>query len=141
MIRPLFALALVSAVLLDPSGAAADEELPLPRGFYVRTDAACAAASEATLVLLQRDGLGGGQDFCAFERITPESAQSFRVAERCADFRDPAAAERREVAYAILAAGRFRRSDASGWSAEYQHCPQASLPEPWRSNDISDVLR
>ena len=119
---------------------AAAAELPLPRGFYVAADTACGQASMATLTLLHRDGIGGAQDFCGFEQIVAEAAGRFRITERCADLRDPTSAEVNEVVYEMLGAGHFRKTSPYGWSVESRHCAQGDLPEPWRSNDIADVL-
>ncbi len=44
-------------------------ELPLKRGFYVASDTPCEQASNATLQLLRRDGVGGARDFCEFKQI------------------------------------------------------------------------
>jgi hypothetical protein len=139
MIRTVSAFSLALAASLAAAAGAA--ELPLPRGFYVSGGTACAAASEATLTLLHRDGLGGARDFCAFETIAAESSARFRVRERCADHQDPRRSALRDTVYDILGPGRFRRTSGPGMIGESQHCPQDALPEPWRSNDISDVLR
>lgn len=44
-------------------------DLPLQPGFYVSTDTPCESASNATLLLKRRDGLGGARDFCRFTAI------------------------------------------------------------------------
>lgn len=43
--------------------------LPLKRGYYVASDTLCAQASNASLLLLGRDGVGGARYFCEFRRI------------------------------------------------------------------------
>lgn len=41
--------------------------LPLQRGYYVASDTPCAKASNATLLLLRRNGIGGARYFCEFK--------------------------------------------------------------------------
>lgn len=111
------------------------DALPLQRGYYVRTDDACGTASRATLALVRRDGISG----CSFEHIEKIGASRYRVRENCME---PQAPEPYEVVqeYEVLAGDRYRVTFEYGESAEFRHCPQASLPDPWRDNDISDVL-
>ena len=130
----------IAAIGLCASAAGAGTELPLERGFYVTANTACSAASNATLLLLQRDGIGGSQDFCTFDVITAESATRFHVIETCADMRDPAGGETFERVFEVTSRGAFRAERADGWVVEATYCPQSSLPEPWRSNDIVDLI-
>lgn len=55
------------------------EGLPLKRGYYVASDVACSEASNATVALLPRDGVGGARDFCAFINIEPVEPSTYRV--------------------------------------------------------------
>lgn len=34
----------------------------------------------------------------------------------------------------------FTFTSEYGWEGSARHCPQSSLPEPWRDNDISDLI-
>src|SRR5690606_11338823 len=60
-------------------------ELPLDRGYYVRTDATCATASNATAALLRRQGLFWDGSFCTFHGIEQSGPNSFRVKQYCSD--------------------------------------------------------
>ncbi|MCD9029839.1 hypothetical protein LDO26_16735 [Luteimonas sp. BDR2-5] len=113
--------------------------LPLGPGFYVRTDAECGAASSATLALVRRDGIGE----CSFVRIERIAESRYRVEESCRNRQAPPGREHERdeftQAYEILAEDRYRITFEYGESAEFRFCPQQSLPDPWRGNDISDV--
>lgn len=143
----------VVVILLQQSAcgpASAENPLPLQLGFYVAADTPCANASNATLLLLRADGIGGARDFCQFLSIRQLSAQDFLVTESCADFQ-ASEAEQRLVRYQIIDAVSFKLSrvntdqpvlsQPSDTEVFYQgfYCPQSSLPEPWRDNDLSDL--
>lgn len=109
-------------------------ELPLKRGYYVRADATCAEASNATLQLVRRDGIGS----CGFTRIESLGAGRYRVHQFCHP-RDPAEPHD----YFLKGDSSYRtvadEVDEYGQPTEFRFCPQRSLPELWRDNDISDV--
>lgn len=143
----------VVVILLQQSAcgvAPAKNQLPLRLGFYVAADTPCANASNATLLLLRADGIGGARDFCQFLSIRQLSAQDFLVTESCADFQ-ASETEQRLVLYHVIDAVSFKLSRAtaeqpvlskpSDTEVFYQgyYCTQSSLPEPWRDNDLSDL--
>ncbi|MDD4865508.1 MAG: hypothetical protein PHE38_16140 [Alishewanella agri] len=143
--------ALILLQLLTACGpASAENQLPLRLGFYVAADTPCANASNATLLLLRANGIGGARDFCQFLSIRQLSAQDFLVTESCADFQ-ASEAEQRLVRYQIIDAVSFKLSRVTAeqpvlsqpteTEVFYQgyYCPQSSLPEPWRDNDLSDL--
>lgn len=111
------------------------EALPLQRGYYVRTDDECGTASRATLALVRRDGISG----CSFEHVERTGASRYRARERCTEPQAPGPYEVVQE-YEVLAGDRYRVTFEYGESAEFRHCPQHSLPDTWRDNDISDVL-
>jgi len=116
-------------------------ELPLTRGFYVSTDTACGDASNATLLLMRRDGFNGARDGCDFETIEQTGPQSYRVIERCADFQaGPDSATTETVIWQIPDDASFTSNGDRGWERSFRHCEQSSLPDPWRDNDISDLV-
>jgi hypothetical protein len=124
-------------------GEAVVAELPLARGFYVTSDTPCAGASNATLLLLRRDGIGGSRDFCAFSRIVRTAADRYRVTEECRSggeaWGGEESVEKLTVDYAIDGPRGFRITYPGAQPTAYRHCPQTELPEPWRDNDISDL--
>lgn len=125
------------------AAAAAGPMLPLEPGFYIRDGEACGNASNATLLLLRRNGVGGSRDFCAFERIEQEGPAFYTVTLRCAGDEafappgQPADPFVEDHLYEILDERSYRVT-GDGWTYEARFCPQDSLPEPWRSNTIPE---
>jgi hypothetical protein len=115
------------------------QPLPLKRGFYVASDTPCAQASNATLLLLRRNGIGAARDFCEFLRIEPVGATRFRVTESCADFQS-SDSETRTVIYDIPNDTRFESTSDDGWRHGARFCAQSTLPPDWRDNDIRDLI-
>jgi len=115
------------------------DELPLRRGYYVRTDDECGTASNATLALVRRDGITG----CSFSRIERIGESRYRVGVSCAVRAAPPGQEHERDEYTneyeILAEDRYRVTYDYGETVEFRFCPQQSLPDSWRDNDISDV--
>lgn len=126
------------------AGSAAMATLPLELGFYVPTDVACAQASNATLSLLRRSGINTSRVPCDFSAVEPLGGNRFRVTERCSSG-GAAWGTEEEVStstaiYDIATPTRFRIESEGGYTATMQHCPQGELPDPWRSNDIADII-
>jgi hypothetical protein len=115
--------------------------LPLKRGFYVAAGTACGQASNATLSLLRSTGLGGSRDFCEFVKIEKTGESSYRVTEKCGDLQAGPDSEFTQVAtWETQGDTGFRRTSDSGWESSARYCAQSSLPDPWRENDISDLV-
>lgn len=113
------------------------DTLPLRRGFYVRNDDTCAMPSNATLALVRRGGIGGC-DFAGIERI---GESRYRVQQTCKEHQGPAPSTYELTQeYEILAEDRYRVTYEYGETVEFGFCPQQSLPEPWKTNDISDLI-
>lgn len=115
--------------------------LPLRRGYYVASETACSAASNATVLLLQRGGIGGARDFCEFKKIEQIGLHIYRVLQSCRSFEDGAMPESHVVSYTLSGDAGFtsQRADGSSYSARW--CSQASMPPAWRHNDIRDAVR
>lgn len=114
-------------------------ELPLKRGYYVAADTPCAQASNATVVLLRREGLGGSQDFCEFKKIEQTASSTYRVTQSCGDLRG-GGEETSIVIYELLGDAGFKSKTEFGWEHSARRCEQSSMPADWRENDISDVI-
>ena len=113
------------------------DELPLKRGLYVRSDDTCATASNATTALVKRKGITG----CEFKRIERIDESRYRVQESCHDPRAPApSTDEVTNEYEVLAEDRYRVTYEYGESADFSFCPQESMAEHWRDNDISDLI-
>jgi len=107
--------------------------LPLKRGFYVTDGTPCAQASNATLLLVTREGVNGSRDVCTFTKIEKTGATSYRVTELCSN-------KAATVTYDVPNETSFRVTYESSGDRSARYCAQSSLPEPWRDNDISDLI-
>jgi hypothetical protein len=126
------------ALALSLPAAALAQDLPLPRGFYIDAAVACAEASNATLSLLHKTGLNSARSDCSFTAMTTEGNGIFAYRETCTTIPDGDSYEG-EGRIEVLGPERFRLF-GDGWERAFRHCPQVALPEPWRDNDISDLL-
>lgn len=130
-----------------PAATTTVKTLPLKRGFYVASDTPCNRASNATLSLLGSDGFTvAGRDFCTFRKIEKTGAASYRVTEECSSGGEAWGSEEQKdtnvVVWEISGDSTYkRRNQSSGWESSARYCAQSSLPEPWRDNDISDLIR
>lgn len=119
--------------------------LPLKRGFYVASDTPCGQASNATLMLVRRDGINGSRDSCTFKKIEKIGATTYRVTDSCSTGGEAWGTEEQvETAistYEILNDTSYKAKSDSGWEHGARYCAQSSLPEPWRNNDISDLIK
>jgi len=107
------------------------KSLPLKRGFYVASDTPCNQASNATLLLVTREGINGSRDVCKFTKIERSGALIYRVTDSCsAD----------TATYEIPNDTSFNVKYEGGSEKSARFCAQSSLPDPWRDNDISDII-
>ncbi|WP_202844340.1 hypothetical protein [Luteimonas saliphila] len=132
-----------------PAGAATDgtappevapevvDELPLDRGYYVRSDESCRDASAAGVQLLRRAGLQWVTSHCLFDRIERIDATTYRVTQSCGDHHGAAPAA---AVYEIPDRTSFSFVDDQGWEHAARLCPQPEMPEPWRSEDIGELI-
>ena len=115
-------------------------ELPLKRGFYVTSDTACDNASNATLLLVHADGMNGARTACDFKWIEQIGSTSYRTAMVCTDIQGEEP-EHSTCVYEIPDSTQFSYgSEDSDYRRRFHYCEQSSLPEPWRDNDISDLI-
>lgn len=113
--------------------------LPLKRGYYVASDTPCGQASNATVMLLRREGIGGSRDFCEFKNIAQTGANTYRVTEACGDLQDSAPPESSVTTYTLNGDTAFTSKSEHGWERSARYCAQSSMPADFRANDISDV--
>jgi hypothetical protein len=115
-------------------------ELPLKRGFYIVSDTACGQASNATLLLVHRDGINGSRNACNFKSIEQTGPTSYRAVVVCKNIQGGEAESSTNV-YEIPAATQFSYgAEGRDYPSHFRYCEQSSLPDPWRDNDISDLL-
>ena len=128
----------------EPGAAIAEtvvEALPLQPGFFVSTDVACANASNATLLLHYPGGADGARENCSFNRIVRTGEGRYRVTQVCTDIQS-GHSESSTADFDIKSPTAYSAVNTTyDWSHSARHCPQSQLPEPWRSNDISDVVQ
>ncbi len=114
--------------------------LPLKRGYYVASDTPCDQASNATVSLLQRNGIGGARDFCEFEKIEKTGENSYRVTQTCGDLQDSSSSETITATYTLTGDAAFTSKSTEGWEHSARYCAQTALPPDWHANDISEVI-
>lgn len=135
-------LAFLSSILLcltvSPAFAADANSLPLRQGYYVIADTPCGSASNATLSLLSRSGFGASRGDGAFTKIVPTGSAIWRVTTSTI----VEGSSRPQIStVTIKADGPAAYTMTNDFGAfTYRYCPQASLPEPWRTNDLSSYI-
>lgn len=142
---PLAACGSGEAAEAQQQGAAVVEALPLPLGFYISDGESCGSASNATLMLLHKTGFNTSREPCEFSRIEQVAPNAFQVTQSCSDNGEAWGRETTfyEVVSQVEVAGEqsFRLTyDAGSVPVDWQYCPQSSLPDSWRDNDISDLI-
>lgn len=125
-------------VLLALSALPALAQGNLALGYYVDATVGCANASNATLALLHKTGLNSARTDCTFAGFTATGHNIHHYTERCTDITSGEVYDN-EGDIELLTEDSFRLF-GEGWEVTMVHCPQASLPDPWNSNDISDIL-
>ncbi|MFN3370922.1 MAG: hypothetical protein ACK4Z0_05280 [Sphingomonadaceae bacterium] len=124
-------------------GAAKPGALPLKRGYFVSADTPCNRASNATVNLLTGDGINASRTACTFTRVEPQGGGRYRVTQRCAElggWGQDSAPEVSTVTFEIPDDSRFTIRWPGGSSTTSRYCPQSTMNEPFRSNDIRDLV-
>jgi hypothetical protein len=128
------------------TGSAATQagRLPLRRGYFVAADTPCNRASNATVSLVTGDGMNGSRTVCRFEKVEPQGGGRFRVTQSCQELGGwgrEAAPDVSTILFEIPDETRFTVRWEGGSTTSSRFCPQSAMNEPFRSNDISDLLR
>lgn len=127
-----------AAVAQTPGSPRRVATLPLRPGYYVASDTPCRRASNATVSLLQRGGIGGARDFCEFQKIEQTAPGTYRVTQACKDFQDSGPAQSSVVTYTLSGTERFTARHAHGWVHSARRCAPSAMPPAWRDNDIRE---
>jgi len=126
----------------DPS---APVVLPLRTGYYIASEETCENASNVSLQLLGRSRISTSHVECTFESIVQRASSTYGVTVKCTDdgeaFGREPFVETRTDTFDVARETQFTIGYDGGGSATYQFCEQASLPEPWRNSDISDLIK
>ncbi len=134
-----FHASLLAALGSAPAHAGNANTLPLRQGYYVSTDTACNNASEATITLVARYGTGSEHELERFKKIVPAGPGVWRVTY---DLIDDDTGRHQETAtdtYKITSPTAYSVVNGNG-SYAMRYCPQASLPDPWNTNNISKLI-
>lgn len=135
------AVAKITPAKAEPAATVA--ALPLKRGFYVASDTPCGQASNATTLLVSREGINGSRDRCTFKKIENTGTTTFRVTSECSD--GGAAWGREDTVetytqtYEIPTETSFKVTYEDGSEKSARYCAQSSMSPDFRDNDISDV--
>lgn len=111
-------------------------ELPLQAGFYVSSDTTCDKASNATLLLLQKEGIGGARYFCNFTKISKLDFKRFDVEEECVYFQSNDRTLNKNQ-YEIINTKKFIISNQGKNILIANYCSKDQLPLPWRNENIN----
>lgn len=134
----LVAVLLISAAATLALGevAVAKDIVPLKRGFYVEKDTPCNEASNATFDLF----LGHAIRFnCAVIHLQRQG-NSYRITE---SFLERGQRDTIASTYRIISNTEYTVTNApytngsGGETSHFRYCEQSTLPEPWRSNEIT----
>lgn len=119
-------------------------DIPLERGFYVESSATCADASNSTLYLLRRKAISTSHVLCEFTKVEQTGATTFKVTQSCTDdgaaFGGQDKTETRTETYDAKSPKELMITYDGGGTANFNFCEQASLPEPWKNNDIKSLI-
>ncbi len=138
------ATAAAPAAQAHSTQAAKPGTLPLKRGYFVSAEDPCNRASNATVNLLTGNGINGSRDVCTFTRVEPQGGGRYRVTQRCQELGGwgrESPPEESTVTFEIPDDSRFTIRWPGGSSSSKRYCPQSSMNEPFRSNDIRDLIR
>jgi hypothetical protein len=127
----------------SPGGGSQVAGLPLQRGYYVQGQIACGEASAPALVLHTRDGVNGNTHREKFLRIEKTGPTTYRVDTELTSVQTLTSqggqVSRWVSTYDVDSPTSYRINHPGGSTLSYRFCAQAILPEPWRSNNITDV--
>ena len=115
--------------------------LPLEPGYYVASDTPCDKASNATVSLLRRTGIGGARDFCEFTTIEQTGPSTYRVTQSCQELQPGGATSIAVVTYVLSGHARFFSRSDQGWCHSARRCAPSTMPPEWRQNEIRELSR
>jgi len=133
-------LVLPLAFLVVIPGLATAADLLLIPGYYVSSDIPCSDDSNATLQLVTRHQFNWPQQACAIAEEVLATGTVYAVAIDCEETVD-FAAERLNITLDIPDDQHYGLAFSGETPTRMRYCPQSEMPEPWRSNDLSDLIR
>lgn len=118
--------------------------LPLRRGYFVSTDTPCNRASNATVTLITGEGMNASRTACSFHKVEPLGGTRYRVTQACQEIGGWGRQEAPEVStitFDIPDDRRYTIRGMSGSTSSARYCPQSQMNDPFRTNDIRDIIR
>jgi hypothetical protein len=127
----------------DSAGKAAPEpvRMPLERGYFVRGDLPCAEPVNDYVILYRGDGVDTERESCAFESVKTLGANRYEVVSVCTAAAGGGQSAPITETYTVNGPMAYSVMDEEGGEYGARFCAQAELPEPWRSRDISALLK
>ncbi|WP_260927062.1 hypothetical protein [Novosphingobium sp. 9] len=130
----------------DTSAYPVGPSVPVRPGYYATGDTPCDRVSARTVLVLYRDGMDSAAGSCAWSEVQPVAGAgaaasvsgSWRVTRRCLVGQQEGVSDGtpyvRHARITLAGKGAFVLRDEGGAAPiRAKWCPQASLPEPWRS--------
>ena len=116
------------------------ESLPLERGYFVLEGDPCENANNFSVTLHTGYGINASKAHCSFTRIEKTGDGTYWVTEECSLIQGGSFSKERELVIDTQTSYvSYDPSDGSEWAA--RHCPQPEMSEPFRSNDLSRLLK
>lgn len=110
--------------------------LPLEKGYYVDLRSPCKDASNATLTLFTGKSFGTAHLECRKPEVQKQPDGSYQIKEQCRGTQvDGSPWEVQTTKVDVLSRTRVDQTTPFG-KFSFRYCKQASLPEPWASNDL-----
>lgn len=125
------------------AGKAAEEpvRMPLERGYFVRGDLPCAQPVSDYVILYRGDGVDTERESCTFEKVTSLGENRYEVVSVCEASSGGGRSTPITETYTVNGPMAYSVMDEEGSEYGARFCAQAELPEPWRSRDISALLK
>lgn len=130
-------------ICITGTGALAEPvaELPLHPGYYVNAQIDCGAADNSSLYLVRRDGISSAAATCTISLINQTGPTRYEVTDNCTELASGSELGEATVLYDIPDDRSYGYIDGETVVGMNRYCAQDDLPEPFRSNDISDLLQ
>jgi hypothetical protein len=114
-------------------GVKAGDIVPLKRGYYVSSNVPCNKASNASLSLFTGKSFS---DWCKVVSNKKINDTTYAIKSKC-QIRDESLSISSK--YVILSPVEYKETNQNG-EFQSRYCEQSQLPDPWRDNDIKDIV-
>lgn len=114
-------------------------EVQLELGYYVDPAIPCASASNVDVSLVHWSGINASRIVCDFTSVSEIGEDLYSFVQSCTEIGTEGAIELTGEILISSAKAFELRTEAGTFP--YRYCAQDEMPEPWRSNDLSDYRR